>query len=328
MRSGDPELRPTGHARRCWLDGFALDDELWARFQIPIGLAFFMVRERGQAASSRSTRARPGATECELHLEAWDELVAANPVLDEPRARGRGADRQPPERAAALRDRADRPLLRAGRHDQGALGGHLRRHARSRTPSAAFFAPAAARGAARDAADAGGRGRGAIAPEFAVARRRASSRTRPRRRCASSSASTEPSGREVFTIALTAQINVEPARRELRRRATRERLVDLFGEPERWAATTHSFLWAHATTLVPSFTGATMFTLPVPCTYDLEVAAAQVLLQPARRRGAARASTSAARSCYRGDDGRVQVVLGAVVVLDARGACRSRPGAR
>ena len=41
LRSGDAELRPTGtRVRR--LDDFALDDELWARFQIPIALAFFM----------------------------------------------------------------------------------------------------------------------------------------------------------------------------------------------------------------------------------------------------------------------------------------------
>ena len=65
----------------------------------------------------------------------------------------------------------------------------------------------------------------------------------------------EPTEREIFTIALTAQINIEPARREYDAE-TRERLVDLFGEPERWPATTHALLWTHATTLVPSFSGA------------------------------------------------------------------------
>jgi hypothetical protein len=30
-------------------------------------------------------------------------------------------------------------------------------------------------------------------------------------------------------------------------------------------------------TLVPSFTGETTFTMPVPCTYDLELAAAKYL---------------------------------------------------
>jgi hypothetical protein len=78
----------------------------------------------------------------------------------------------------------------------------------------------------------------------------------------------EGSQREIFTIALTAQINVEPARRDYDT-ATRERLVDLFGEPERWPATTHPFVWAQSATLVPTFTGAGMFTLPVPTTFDL-----------------------------------------------------------
>ena len=63
-----------------------------------------------------------GATECELYLEAWNELVAREPGARRPRARGRGADRQPARRPAGPRDRADRPLLRAGRHDQGRLG--------------------------------------------------------------------------------------------------------------------------------------------------------------------------------------------------------------
>ena len=125
MRAGDAELRPSG-TRVLLLDGFALDDDLWAKFQIPIGLAFFMLRERGQGVLALYP-SPAGATESELHLAAWDELVAANPVLERARARGRGADRQPDERAAPPRDRADRPLLRARRHDQVALGGHLRR---------------------------------------------------------------------------------------------------------------------------------------------------------------------------------------------------------
>ena len=81
MRSGDAELRPSG-TRVLRLEGFALDDDLWAKFQIPIGLAFFMPRERGQGVVALYP-SPAGATECELHLEAWDELVAANPVLGE-----------------------------------------------------------------------------------------------------------------------------------------------------------------------------------------------------------------------------------------------------
>ena len=81
LRAGDAELRPSG-TRVLQLDGLALDDDLWAKFQIPIGLAFFMVRERGQGVIALYP-SPAGATESELHLAAWDELVAANPVLSE-----------------------------------------------------------------------------------------------------------------------------------------------------------------------------------------------------------------------------------------------------
>ena len=81
MRAGDAELRPAG-TRVLFLDDFVLDDDLWAKFQIPIGLAFFLLRERGQGVVALYP-SPAGATESELHLAAWDELVAANPILRE-----------------------------------------------------------------------------------------------------------------------------------------------------------------------------------------------------------------------------------------------------
>jgi hypothetical protein len=78
----------------------------------------------------------------------------------------------------------------------------------------------------------------------------------------------------LHAIALSAQISIDPARRTYDD-ATRERLVELFGPPERWAATARSFLWTHTGALVPSFTGSTEFALTVPCTYDLELSAAK-----------------------------------------------------
>lgn len=84
----------------------------------------------------------------------------------------------------------------------------------------------------------------------------------------------DPDGRAVYAIALSTQIQVDPARRSYDD-ATRARLVELFGAPERWGATTHSFQWARVDALVPGFTGATSFALEVPCTYDLEVAASK-----------------------------------------------------
>jgi hypothetical protein len=84
----------------------------------------------------------------------------------------------------------------------------------------------------------------------------------------------DPLGRQVHTIVLSTQINIDPARRAYDPE-TRERLVELFGAPERWGATTEVFGWAHVDVLVKGFTGATSFALDVPCTYDLEVAASK-----------------------------------------------------
>ena len=77
MRAGDPDLRPTG-TRVAVLNGFDLPDELWAAFQIPIGLAFFFRSADGVVAFYPSPA---GATESELYLEAWDDLVARNAAL-------------------------------------------------------------------------------------------------------------------------------------------------------------------------------------------------------------------------------------------------------
>ena len=84
----------------------------------------------------------------------------------------------------------------------------------------------------------------------------------------------DPLGRAIQTIALSTQIQIDPARRAYDA-DTMARLVELFGPPERWASTTQVFRWAHVSALVPGFTGATSFALDVPCTYDLEVAASK-----------------------------------------------------
>ncbi len=79
-RSGDAELRPVGN-RTARLDGFALTDEQWAAFQLPIGLAFLMISTvTGSVVALYPSPA--GATESELDLEAWAEVCAANPALE------------------------------------------------------------------------------------------------------------------------------------------------------------------------------------------------------------------------------------------------------
>ena len=86
----------------------------------------------------------------------------------------------------------------------------------------------------------------------------------------------EPSGRQVYAIGLTAQVMIEPARRAYDAE-TREKLVELFGAPERWATTTRSLVWHQADALVPAFTGSTTFHVSVPATFDMEVASSKYL---------------------------------------------------
>ncbi len=78
----------------------------------------------------------------------------------------------------------------------------------------------------------------------------------------------------IHTVALRCQIQIEAARRRYDG-DDREGLRDLFGEPEQWSRTVRTMLWTHASVVVPSFTGSRVVDLPVPCTYDFNVAAAK-----------------------------------------------------
>lgn len=118
---------------------------------------------------------------------------------------------------------------------------------------------------------------------------------------------TEPTGRHVYAIDLRVQVMIEPARRTYDA-ATRDRLVELFGPPERWAATTRSLVWHRADVLVPAFTGRTTTRLPIPVSFDQEVAAAKYLY--ALPDGAVPLAFNCNGTIhYRGDDGRLQMSL-------------------
>lgn len=66
--------------RRLRLDGLELDDALWDGLRIPVDMAFFF--HSSQAGRVVAYYPSPmGATESQLSLPAWDELVARNPVL-------------------------------------------------------------------------------------------------------------------------------------------------------------------------------------------------------------------------------------------------------
>jgi hypothetical protein len=79
-------------------------------------------------------------------------------------------------------------------------------------------------------------------------------------------------GEAIHTVALRAQIQIEASRRRYTAEEQRN-MLDLFGEPERWSQTLRSLLWTHASVVVPGFEGETLADLPVPCTFDFNVAA-------------------------------------------------------
>lgn len=76
----------------------------------------------------------------------------------------------------------------------------------------------------------------------------------------------------IHSVALRCQIQIEATRRSYNEKE-QNRLLDLFGEPERWAQTLRTMLWTHASVIVTPFTGSTVVELPVPCTFDFNVAA-------------------------------------------------------
>jgi Family of unknown function (DUF6084) len=76
----------------------------------------------------------------------------------------------------------------------------------------------------------------------------------------------------VQSVALRCQVQIEATRRRYQPEE-QARLVDLFGEPDRWSRTLRTLLWTHASVMVPSFTGSTLVELPIHCTFDFNVAA-------------------------------------------------------
>jgi hypothetical protein len=74
----------------------------------------------------------------------------------------------------------------------------------------------------------------------------------------------------IRSISLNVQVRIAaPARAYTP--TEQDRLLDLFGEAERWGQTLKSLLWTLTSVHVPSFSGETVVNLPIPCTYDFEV---------------------------------------------------------
>jgi hypothetical protein len=79
-------------------------------------------------------------------------------------------------------------------------------------------------------------------------------------------------GKRVRAIALRTQIRIEPSRRAYDDQEA-EKLLELFGQRERWGDTLQPFQFAHSSIVVPSFTDSIEVEVPVPCSYDMEVTA-------------------------------------------------------
>jgi hypothetical protein len=83
---------------------------------------------------------------------------------------------------------------------------------------------------------------------------------------------TEGSANRIHAIALRIQLRIEPQRRRYGPHES-DLLSYLFGDPSRWGETLKPMQFATVSAMVPSFTGSTEIEVPLPCTYDLEVAA-------------------------------------------------------
>lgn len=81
-----------------------------------------------------------------------------------------------------------------------------------------------------------------------------------------------PREEAIHSVLLRCQIRIEPTQRSYQP-PEQQRLKDLFGEPARWSHTLRSMLWTHTSITVPPFSGRVVVDLPVPCTFDFNVAA-------------------------------------------------------
>jgi hypothetical protein len=81
-----------------------------------------------------------------------------------------------------------------------------------------------------------------------------------------------PADRVVHAVTLRCQVQIEATRRRYTA-VEQRRLVDLFGEPDRWSQTLRPMLWTSVGVVVPTFRGETTVDVPVPCSFDFNVAA-------------------------------------------------------
>jgi len=72
-----------------------------------------------------------------------------------------------------------------------------------------------------------------------------------------------PAEEAIHTLTLRCQVQIEPAKRRYVPHE-QEKLLDLFGTPERWSRTVKPLLWMNTTVAVPGFTGSVLVDLQLP----------------------------------------------------------------
>lgn len=111
--------------------------------------------------------------------------------------------------------------------------------------------------------------------------------------------------RPVHTVSLNCQVQIETLGRPYTA-AEEAKLLDLFGERERWARTMKPMLWTNAVLKVPGFTAETDVELALPCSMDFDVAANKYFY--GLDQGLIQVSVMFSGTIFfAGDDGRMQV---------------------
>jgi len=81
-----------------------------------------------------------------------------------------------------------------------------------------------------------------------------------------------PAAETIQALILQAQIQIQSPQRTYDA-GEKERLLDIFGTPDRWGQTLRNRVWTQAHTTTGAFAGSTEAILSVPCTFDLNVLA-------------------------------------------------------
>ena len=81
-----------------------------------------------------------------------------------------------------------------------------------------------------------------------------------------------PSGESIHSAIMRCQIMIETNRRRYSEQE-QARLVELFGNAEQWKQGLRGTLWTIVNVLVPPFDGEIVTDVPLPCTFDFNVAA-------------------------------------------------------